>query len=77
MGVSKPLLPASVALVALTAEGADLARRLAPELPGARVHGLSGRAAKISCRFGPYLKAYKQLEIFAIVRSNIRTNRNK
>lgn len=31
-------------LVALTAAGLDLARRLKPALPGARVHGLSGRA---------------------------------
>jgi cobalt-precorrin 5A hydrolase/precorrin-3B C17-methyltransferase len=34
----------SPALVALTAEGLALARRLQPALGGARVHGLSGRA---------------------------------
>jgi cobalt-precorrin 5A hydrolase/precorrin-3B C17-methyltransferase len=43
MDVSDTSLPASIALVALTADGAALAHRLARELPGARVHGLSGR----------------------------------
>lgn len=36
--------PAGAAVVALTAEGLALARRLAGILPGARCHGLAGRA---------------------------------
>lgn len=35
--------PAGMALIALTARGAALARRLIPHLPGARLHGLSTR----------------------------------
>ncbi|MFT5182811.1 MAG: cobalt-precorrin 5A hydrolase/precorrin-3B C17-methyltransferase, partial [Alphaproteobacteria bacterium] len=38
-------LPSNVALVALTAGGASLARRLARDLPGAKVHGLAARVA--------------------------------
>ncbi len=39
-----PQLPAGAALVALGPGGLELARRLAAVLPGARVHGLAGRA---------------------------------
>lgn len=45
-------LPASIALVALTADGAALAHRLAAHLPGARVHGLSGRVTEVDVAFG-------------------------
>ncbi len=51
MVMSDRELPANVALVALTANGAAVARRLAPELPGARVHGLSGRAGNADVPF--------------------------
>ncbi len=51
MGVRQPSLPASIALVALTTDGAALARRLAPELPGAQLHGLTGRIANADIAF--------------------------
>ena len=51
MGLSDTSLPAGVALVALTADGAALAHRLATQLPGARVHGLSGRVADADIAF--------------------------
>ena len=51
MGVSGASLPAGVALVALTADGAALARRLAPELSAAKVHGLSGRVVDADVTF--------------------------
>ena len=44
-------LPADVALVALTAAGADLARRLVPDLPDAKVHGLRARVADADILF--------------------------
>ena len=44
-------LPASTALVALTVDGAALAHRLAAHLPGARVHGLTGRVADADVAF--------------------------
>ncbi len=40
----EPQVPAGAALVVLSPGGLDLARRLAAVLPGARVHGLAGRA---------------------------------
>ncbi len=40
-----------IALVALTAEGADLARRLQPHLSGAQVHGLAGRVGQPDISF--------------------------
>ncbi len=44
-------LPANIALVALTTEGAALARRLASHLPGAKMHGLTGRVAEADVAF--------------------------
>lgn len=49
--MSGPYIPADVALVALTAAGATLARRLAPHLPGARVHGLTSRTTGTDVAF--------------------------
>ena len=40
----EPQVPAGAALVVLSPGGFELARRLAAVLPGARVHGLAGRA---------------------------------
>lgn len=51
MDVSDPSLPVNAALVTLTAGGASLARRLAPRLPGARVHGLAGRVTDADIAF--------------------------
>jgi cobalt-precorrin 5A hydrolase/precorrin-3B C17-methyltransferase len=44
-------LPAGTALVALTAAGGQLARRLQPLLPDSHVHGLAGRAADADTAF--------------------------
>ena len=44
-------LPASIALVALTADGAALAHRLAAHTPGAQVHGLIGRITEADVAF--------------------------
>ena len=49
--MSEPPLPSDVALVALTAGGADLARRLARHLPGATVHGLAARVTDADIPF--------------------------
>jgi len=51
MGMSGSPLPTSIALVALTADGAALAHRLAAKLPGAKVHGLSSRVADADIAF--------------------------
>lgn len=50
-GRSASPLPASIAVVALTADGAALAQRLAAHLPGATVHGLKGRVAQADVEF--------------------------
>ena len=49
--MSPSSLPSNVALVALTAAGAELARRLTRDLPGAKVHGLSARVADADVAF--------------------------
>ncbi len=49
--MSTSSLPASIALVALTADGAILARRLAADLPGTQVHSLVGRVAEADIFF--------------------------
>ena len=46
-----PAVPEGAAVVALGPAGADLARRLAAALPGARVHGLRGRVAAADVTF--------------------------
>jgi len=51
MGMSGPRLPTSIALVALTADGAALAQKLAAHLPGATVHGLKGRVTETDVAF--------------------------
>ena len=50
-----------VALIALTATGAGLARRLQPALPGARVHGLAGRVTDADVTFDDTGAALRQL----------------
>lgn len=49
--MSDSSLPANAALVTLTAEGAALARRLATDLPGAQVHGLTARVTDADIGF--------------------------
>jgi len=49
--MSGSAVPGDIALVALTAAGAALARQLAPHLPGATVHGLRGRVRDADTAF--------------------------
>lgn len=49
--MSNSALPSNIALVALTATGSELARRLTHDLPGAKVHGLAARVPDTDIAF--------------------------